>query len=154
MSQDFPNTVLMWASTRDEGSNYEALFDPEVKVVLSWKDIEAAVEVGAVVPSEAYSLWAYWAAPGSPPRMAAQAAPQAKADSAAKLAMPAAVTTPAQTAAQPASAAREASYEPLEMKLPGQPKRSQGIPSEIRVVLLVVAGALVVWGAGKALGVW
>jgi hypothetical protein len=154
MSQDFPNTVLMWASTRDEGSNYEELFDPEVKVLLNWKDIEAAVEVGAVVPSEAYSLWAYWAAPGSPPRMAAQAALPTQTDPETKLATTSAVTTPGHVLAQAPSVALEATLEPLEMKLPGQAKKSQGIPSEIRVVLLVAAGALVVWGAGKALGLW
>jgi hypothetical protein len=154
MSQDFPNTVLMWASTRNEGANYEALFDPEVKVVLSWKDIEAAVEVGAVVPSEAYSLWAYWAAPGSPARLAGQTAVQAQTAQDAKLATETAVTAPVHASAQPTYAAREAAYEPLEMKLPGQPKKSQGIPSEIRVMLLVAAGALVVWGAGNALGSW
>ena len=108
MSQDFPNTVLMWASTRDEGSNYEELFDPEVKVLLNWKDIEAAVEVGAVVPSEAYSLWAYWAAPGSPPRMAAQEALPTQTDSETKLATTSAVTTPGHVLAQAPSIAREA----------------------------------------------
>jgi hypothetical protein len=40
------------------------------------------------------------------------------------------------------------------MKLPGQFQKRQGVPSEMRVVLLVVALALVVWAAGKGFGVW
>jgi hypothetical protein len=155
MSQDFPNTVLMWESTRDEGSRFDEIFEPDVKVLLSWKDVEAAVEVGAVVPSEAYSLWAYWASPGSPARLAAQAVLQPQADPSAKAAtMSAGVATPGNGAAPTASPSAGVNHEPLEMKLPGQHKEKQGVPSEMRVVLLVVAGAVVVWAVGKALAVW
>lgn len=154
MSQDFPNTVLMWESTRDDSSRFEEIFEPDVKVLLNWKDVEAAVEAGAVVPSEAYSLWAYWAAPGSPARLAAQAALQSQADPTAKAATTAAVATPSYAATQLLTPASDAHHEPLEMKLPGQAKKTQGVPSGIRVLLLVVAGALVVWAAGKVLAVW
>ncbi len=155
MSQDFPNTVLMWESTRDEGSHFEELFDPDVQVLLSWRDVEAAVEVGAVVPSEAYALWAYWAAPGSPARLAAQAVLQTQVGSAAKLdALTAGAVSSGSGAAPSASPYSEESHQPLDMKLPSQPKMRQGVPSEMRVVMLIAVGALLVWAAGKGLGSW
>ena len=47
------------------------VFLPSVRVQLSWKDVEAAVESGAVVPRQAHSLWATWAAPTSGLRVGA-----------------------------------------------------------------------------------
>lgn len=155
MSKDFPNTVLMWESTRDEGSRFEKIFEPDVKVLLSWRDVEAAVEVGAVVPSEAYALWAYWAAPSSPARLAAQAVLQSKPDSVAKPEpMGEMASESGHTAAVQTSRSVSSSHEPLEMKLPGQRNQRKGLPAVVRTVLAVVLVGLVVWAAGKVLGVW
>jgi hypothetical protein len=66
-----PNTISLgddkpgWAST-----HVDDVFDPAVRVSLSWRDLEAAVEAGAVVPSQAHALWAGWASQGSPQRVA------------------------------------------------------------------------------------
>jgi hypothetical protein len=157
MSQDFPNTVLMWESTRDEGSRFEEIFEPEVKVLLSWRDVEAAVEVGAVVPSEAYALWAYWAAPNSPARMAAQALAQPSPESTGQ---PQLGTAPAPTSARVAAVAinsmgNSADTEPpLEMKAPRQRNQRQGLPAVVRTLLAVVLAGLLVWIAGKGMGMW
>jgi hypothetical protein len=155
MNQDFQNTVLLWEHTRDNGSGGEDTFEPDVKVLLSWKDVEAAVAVGAVVPTEAYALWAYWAAPGSPARLAAQAVLASKpepADTSASIA--AAASEPGASAAVPTSSWGDASDDLLAMHKPGQPKQGDGLPYELRVVLLVVAVALVVWVAGKGMSLW
>jgi hypothetical protein len=155
MNQDFENTVMLWEHTRDHGSRGVDTFEPDVKVLLSWKDVEAAVAVGAVVPTEAYALWAYWAAPGSPARLAAQDLVRQHEGS---------VTTHQPVA--PASAglggaasvsARpmvDTSGELLEMNDSSRPNQGEGMPSEIRVVLLVIVGALLVWAAGKVFGQW
>jgi hypothetical protein len=155
MSQDFPNTVLMWESTRDEGSRFEEIFEPDVKVLLSWRDVEAAVEVGAVVPSEAYALWAYWAAPSSPARLAAQAVLQSSPESDIKPAPGTApVSASARVAGSPVNSVAEAAYAPLEMKVPGQRHQRQGLPAVVRTLMAVVLAGLLVWAAGKAFGVW
>jgi hypothetical protein len=155
MSQDFPNTVLMWEPTRNEGSQFDDIFDPDVRVLLSWRDVEAAVEVGAVVPSEAYALWAYWAAPSSPARLAAKAVLQPKPDTAAKPEQLAAMVSGAAPAGAPLSSSLlDVQFEPLEMKLPGQRKPQQGMPAWIRILLAVVVAAMMVWALGKGLNLW
>jgi hypothetical protein len=155
MSQGFSDTVLMWQSTREAESRFDEVFDPDVKVLLSWRDVEAAVEAGAVVPSEAYALWANWASPGSPARLAAQSVLGPQPDLVAKFGLhDEAASNPGGIAATVSGPLLDASREPLEMKLPGQLKGRQGVPSEMRVLLLVVALALVVWAAGKGFGVW
>lgn len=155
MSKDFPNTVLMWEPTRNEGSHFEEIFNPDVKVLLSWRDVEAAVEVGAVVPSEAYSLWAYWAAPSSPARLAAQAVLQLKPDSDARP-KPIApmVSGSAPAAGALSSSLADGSHEPLEMKVTGQLKPHQSMPAWSRTVLVVVVAAVMVWAVGKGLSLW
>jgi hypothetical protein len=49
-----------WAATQ-----VDDVFLPSVRVQLYWKDVESAVERGAVVPQEAHALWAGWASPVS-----------------------------------------------------------------------------------------
>jgi hypothetical protein len=155
MSKDFANTVLMWEPTRDQGSHFEEIFDPDVKVLLSWRDVEAAVEAGAVVPSEAYALWAYWAAPNSPARLAAQAAlvPQSKPGAKPEPHATVVLGTTHETAAQ-AGQMLGATLEPLEMLAPKQPKPQPASSAWMRILLGVVLAALVVWAAGKGLGLW
>lgn len=78
MSQDNPDTVLIveetsrWATTQ-----VEDVFLPGVRVQLGWADVEDAVANGAVVPAEAHSLWATWAMPGAPTRVANLTTPTA-----------------------------------------------------------------------------
>jgi hypothetical protein len=155
MSKDFANTVLMWEPTRNHGSNFDDIFDPDVKVLLSWRDVEAAVEVGAVVPSEAYALWAFWAAPGSPVRLAGQAVLQPQADAAVKP-DPIAAMVPnlAPAKAVLPHPLAEDTYEPLEMKLPGQPKQRKGMPVGMGILLAMLVVAVAVLAIGKRLGLW
>ena len=82
MTSDYPETVPSWQATRYVETHSEDVFVPGVRVQLGWKDIEEAVERGAIVPSEAHSLWAAWAASGSPHRVAARpfVAPETQVD--------------------------------------------------------------------------
>lgn len=63
MNQDSPDTIAMdetqWVATQ-----VDDVFLPSVRVQLSWRDLEAAVARGAIVPTQAHALWAGWAAPG------------------------------------------------------------------------------------------
>lgn len=68
MTKDNPDTFVMEDQSEWEATQVDDVFLPSVKVLLGWSDIEAAVTRGAIVPSEAHDLWAYWAAPGSPLR--------------------------------------------------------------------------------------
>jgi hypothetical protein len=67
---DGPDTISLeeeaapWASTE-----LDDVFNPAVRVMLGWRDLETAVEQGAVVPSQAHALWAGWASQGSPQRV-------------------------------------------------------------------------------------
>ncbi|GAA6141949.1 hypothetical protein [Hydrogenophaga sp. 5NK40-0174] len=79
------DTVAMEGDSEWQPTLAEDVFQPDIKVQVTWRDIENAVVRGAIVPAEAYSLWAQWAAPGSPNRIeegtgrgaAEPAAPQA-----------------------------------------------------------------------------
>jgi len=155
MSKDFANTVLMWEPTRDQGAHFDEIFDPDVRVLLSWRDVEAAVEAGAVVPSEAYALWASWAAPNSPPRLAALAAlvPQTK-PGAKPEPMATIVLGSAGEIAAPAGQTLGATPEPLEMLAPKLPKPPTAGNAWMRIVMGVALAALLVWAAGKGLGLW
>ena len=67
--KDAPDTVptddpTLWMNTR-----LDNVFAHNVKVQLTWPDIEAAVVRGAILPNEAHALWAEWADPGSPRRV-------------------------------------------------------------------------------------
>ncbi len=80
MTQDNPDTLPLAEPTRWAETQLDDVFSPAVRVVLSWKDVEEAVEQGAVMPSMAHMLWAYWAAAGSPTRMVAQPRAQVPAE--------------------------------------------------------------------------
>ena len=66
--QDNPDTFVMDEQSEWQSTQVDDVFLPSVQVLIRWSDVEAAVESGAVVPSEAHGLWAAWAAPGSPLR--------------------------------------------------------------------------------------
>lgn len=71
-SSDYPDTYANWQATRFAETRVEDVFAPGVRVQISWQDIEEAVERGAILSTEMHSLWASWAAPDSPLRLAAQ----------------------------------------------------------------------------------
>lgn len=78
MHNENPETIPDEEPTQWEITQAEDVFLPSVRVRLAWVDIEAAVERGAIVPSEAHALWASWASPGSYQRVtAAELAPPA-----------------------------------------------------------------------------
>lgn len=77
MSQDNPDTIIIEETARWESTQVEDVFLPSVRVQLAWADVEDAVASGAVVPAEAHSLWATWAMPGAPTRVANLARPSA-----------------------------------------------------------------------------
>ncbi len=87
MAIDNPDTVLLEEETRWVETQQDDVFAPDVQVKLHWDDIEAAVEMGAIVPSQAHALWATWAAPGSTTRdlVPAQAHPSERAGLQAKV---------------------------------------------------------------------
>ena len=68
MNKDNPDTFVMEDQSEWEATQVDDVFLPSVQVQLGWKDVEAAVARGAVVPAQAHALWASWAAPGSPLR--------------------------------------------------------------------------------------
>lgn len=70
-SSDNPDTMPSEEPTRWEITQTEDVFLPSVRVQLGWMDVQAAVERGAILPSEAHALWASWASPGSPLRVSA-----------------------------------------------------------------------------------
>ncbi|OGB19590.1 MAG: hypothetical protein A2W72_01365 [Burkholderiales bacterium RIFCSPLOWO2_12_67_14] len=71
MITDDPDTMPDAEDTRWLETHADDVFLPSVRVQLAWRDVEAAVERGAIVPSEAHALWASWAMPGSPTRVVA-----------------------------------------------------------------------------------
>ena len=71
MTNEHPETIPNEEPTQWEITQTEDVFLPSVRVRLGWADIEAAVERGAIVPSEAHALWASWASPGSDQRVSA-----------------------------------------------------------------------------------
>lgn len=64
MHIDSPDTIAM-EETQWQQTHVDDVFQPTVRVQLGWKDVEAAVEHGAVVPQKAHMLWAAWASPTS-----------------------------------------------------------------------------------------
>lgn len=73
---DNPDTFVMDDQTEWEATQVDDVFLPSVQVLIGWREVEAAVERGAIVPAEAHGLWAGWAAPGSPLRRMGQATEQ------------------------------------------------------------------------------
>lgn len=74
-NNDNPDTMPAEEPPRWEITQTEDVFLPSVRVQLGWRDVEAAVEAGAIQPSEAHALWASWASPGSPLRVAVATVP-------------------------------------------------------------------------------
>lgn len=70
MNKDGADTMVM-DETQWQATHVDDVFLPSVRVQLSWKDLEAAVERGAVVPQQAHALWAGWASPTSGMRVGA-----------------------------------------------------------------------------------
>ncbi len=70
MHNDSPDTIAI-EETQWIATEVDDVFLPSVRVQLSWKDVEAAVESGAVVPRQAHALWAAWASPASGLRVGA-----------------------------------------------------------------------------------
>lgn len=64
MHNDSPDTIAM-EETHWQQTHVDDVFLPTVRVQLAWKDVEAAVEHGAVLPQKAHTLWAGWASPTS-----------------------------------------------------------------------------------------
>ena len=71
MNKDNPDTFVMDDASEWQATQVDDVFLPSVQVQLGWKDVEAAVAQGAIVPAQAHALWASWAAPGSPLRRGA-----------------------------------------------------------------------------------
>ena len=113
MTQDNPDTMPLTPRTRWAETHPEDVFTPAVRVILSWKDIEKAVEQGAVLPSMAHTLWAYWATPGCPTRV--EDAGQVSGDVA---------VVPLPQPKPPALAGRAASTSPLVPAVPSGPRFS------------------------------
>ena len=76
MQNDNPDTIAIeethWIHTQ-----VDDVFLPSVRVQLGWKDVETAVEQGAVLPQQAHALWAGWASPMSGLRVGAAPVPPA-----------------------------------------------------------------------------
>ncbi|MDD2878837.1 MAG: DUF2157 domain-containing protein [Rhodoferax sp.] len=65
MSKDFEDTRVIGASPRpSEAPAVDDIFQPGVRLILGWSDIEAAVAAGAIAAAEARPLWARWVADG------------------------------------------------------------------------------------------
>lgn len=64
MQNDSPDTIAI-EDTQWLNTQVDDVFLPSVRVQLGWRDLEAAVERGAVAPQMAHALWAGWAAPAS-----------------------------------------------------------------------------------------
>lgn len=77
MRNDNPDTIAI-EETQWVHTQVDDVFLPSVRVQLGWKEVEAAVEQGAVLPQQAHALWAGWASPMSGLRVAG-AAPVARA---------------------------------------------------------------------------
>lgn len=73
MNTDAPDTFPEAEQTRWQETVAEDVFLPSVRVQLNWRDVEAAVAQGAIVPQQAHALWANWAMPGSPTRLGSDA---------------------------------------------------------------------------------
>ena len=58
MNKDNPDTFVMEDQSEWEATQVDDVFLPSVQVQLGWKDVEAAVARGAVVPAQAHALWA------------------------------------------------------------------------------------------------
>jgi hypothetical protein len=69
MNKEASDTFPEDEHTRWQETLAEDVFLPTVRVQLNWRDVEAAVALGAIVPQQAHALWANWAMPGSSTRL-------------------------------------------------------------------------------------
>lgn len=69
MNKEASDTFPEAEQTRWQETLAEDVFLPSVRVQLNWRDVEAAVAQGAIVPQQAHALWANWAMPGSETRL-------------------------------------------------------------------------------------
>jgi hypothetical protein len=120
---DNPDTFVMDDQTEWEATQVDDVFLPTVQVQIGWREVEAAVERGAIVPAEAHGLWASWAAPGSPLRRGAGAVDRAY---------------------QPT---RVEDTQPDE--LPPSPPQGGGIKPVVMLLLGVVVGAALMFVLGR-----
>jgi hypothetical protein len=74
MNTEASDTFPEAEQTRWQETLAEDVFLPSVRVQLNWRDVEAAVAQGAIVPQQAHALWANWAMPGSETRLSSSAA--------------------------------------------------------------------------------
>lgn len=70
MNKDNPDTISMQES-QWQATHLDDVFLPAVRVQLGWREVEAAVTQGAIVPQHAHALWAAWASPTSGLRVGA-----------------------------------------------------------------------------------
>ena len=70
MHNDSPDTIAM-EETQWVATQVDDVFLPSVRVQLGWRELEAAVTQGAIVPQHAHALWAGWASPTSGLRVGA-----------------------------------------------------------------------------------
>ena len=73
MNKEASDTFPEGEQTRWQETLADDVFLPSVRVQLNWRDVEAAVAQGAIVPQQAHALWANWAMPGSETRLSASA---------------------------------------------------------------------------------
>jgi hypothetical protein len=73
MNKDAPDTFPEAEQTRWQETLVDDVFLASVRVQLTWRDVEAAVAQGAIVPQQAHALWASWAMPGSATRLSSDA---------------------------------------------------------------------------------
>ena len=69
MNKEASDTFPEGEQTRWQETLADDVFLPSVRVQLNWRDVEAAVAQGAIVPQQAHALWANWAMPGSETRL-------------------------------------------------------------------------------------
>jgi len=65
MNKDFEDTIVVGTSPRSSAAPAaDDIFQPGVRVILGWSDIEAAVAAGVIVSAEARPLWTRWVTEG------------------------------------------------------------------------------------------
>jgi hypothetical protein len=151
-NNDNPDTMPTDEPTRWEITQTEDVFLPSVRVQLGWRDVEAAVESGAIQPAEAHALWASWASPGSPLRVAAGASsPPAVVPTAAELAQE---DLAAGWAAPPAQASRPALDRGPAFSFTNTLYYFGGMLASGALTLAVCLVPLAAWAFQSGIGLW
>jgi hypothetical protein len=134
MKNDNTDTFPESEHTRWLETHAEDVFLPSVRVQLNWRDVESAVEQGGIVATQAHSLWATWAMPGSPTRLGSEETPAAP---------------PA-----PAASPLESSWGANRPMPPTRAQRAQsGPPATVWFGAGLVVGVVLVWGFAMLRGV-